>query len=704
MHDRDSAQLPRTPPATQIHSQQLPQSVTSQQDQPMSSPRTPQPQITSTPSVLEPPEPPKVRIKRRRPALASTSIPQDDGSSAGMSPGVPSIELSGPASHENVSQDFLAPSSASMPRVGSPPRTPLAKLQTTFNSLPEGLKTPEPWSAQSLWSKGESITRPSSTWSEISDSSASSLSSLDTFATHGESCTSPESEVTDPFTFPDYKENLMPSALPKDLRSLGKRVKKQYQGYWTSEMDEHLWLTYMTYLSDPTVTPFKTLPGMAPPLGVCHRVARRAKRHWKGSRTLLGTLSENETFASLDGTLMHRQSSVPPPGSPETLKPHALPRSFSAGARRNPGRWPHSNSGTRKRLRELCKRKPALSPHYQRLMHTRSPSPFESSSPQGHSLSSPKTSSDQSFSTRDLNVTLSTSTASSMQPGNLLSQLASSSPKTPQRINPHLKSQSLQSTFGFANDHLHREGLASLRRLASPFQEQPRRDVPSSFSGESTLRPHHMPPPQQRKHYSPIEIQHPKPLSASMKRRAQYQLGEELVSDDPELRRSFLEDVFRDPAVASGKRRVRSRGFSLGAVRNAAEASSQPSRQLSELFTPPATENSQQASSNTQQDRSPVPGNLGDAFKPPSQSQLTSAPSFANGAVRRLGSPFVPTSNVGMSNTFPRSLFPQGLDSISNLDSQRQPQVQPKPDVEMEDPFSDNNTGTMRRYHRSQDL
>ena len=683
-------QLPQTPsatrndPAAHIHHDSFPK------DDLVSVPQTPQLQICSTPPPLKPPGPLKVRIKRRRPG--AVDIPHRESSLLSI------LDRSSPplrqSDDEKEQQRFLAPPSEPAAPLATRPHTPLARLQTSFNNSSRPVQTPEPWSAQSAITKGESITRPSSTWSDISDSSASSLSSFGTFATQAENCTSPGGElVSDPFTHSESQSVLMPSAIPKNPHQVERRFRKDISAQWSPEMDEHLWLTYMKYLSDPMVTPFKTLPGTAPPLGVCHRVARRAKRNWKASRALLGTVTENETssFASLDDIIMHRQSSAPVDSSPATIKPLAIPRSSSAGARWNPNRWPHSGSATRKRLRELCKHKPTLSPHYQRLMHSRSPSPFESSSSHGQSLSSPRAaSSHSSFSTRDLNMTLSTSTASTMQPGNPLSQLASSDPTTPQRTNMHVKSQSLQSTFGVANDRQHQEGLASLRRLASPFQEQPRRDPKPSSEGQSSLQPPQMNDFQSHKSASPLEIKHPKPMSASMKRRAQYQLGEEPPADDLELRRGFLEDIFRDPAVASGKRRVRSRCFSLGAVRNASSNPAQNPTQLNELFTPPVTEDNTQVSSASHQ-RSCLPAiNLGDVFQPSAPSQHARTPTLAAVAGRRLGSPFVPTASVAQSNTFPRSLFPHGLDSISNLDSQRQHEP-PKPDVDMDDPFGSDN-------------
>ncbi|KAL9048963.1 MAG: hypothetical protein Q9162_007461 [Coniocarpon cinnabarinum] len=708
----------------------MPSVSSSPQDESMSTPRTPQPQTSSTPDLTRPPEPPKVRIKRRRPTLMSHVISHEQLSSSYRTP---SIELSVP---ESTGTNPPTTSAPDLPETHmlvtseTAPITPLSKLQTSMSYFSDGLKTPEPWSAHSQWSKGESITRPSSTWSELSDSSASSVSSFGTTETVGESIISPNSELLDPFTPSDVKSELMPSAIPKDVQVQGRRLKKYADAEWTLELDEHLWLSYMTYLSDPVNTPFKTLPGIAPPLGVCHRVARRAKKNWKGPRSTLSALSENSSasFASIDATL-HEPSNTSA-DSPDTIKAPVPGRSLSAGARRHPAKWPFSNSATRKRLRELCKHKPALSPHYQRLMHSRSPSPFESSSSQTQGISSPREADSEqtAFSTRHMNTMLTTSTATSMQPGNPLSQLSSSQPRTPQRSNPHVKSSSMQSTFGVNNQQQHQEGLASLRQLASPFQEKSHNGTNASHTAsnhndEPTLRPFRSlqasrAVPPQRRQASPLEIHQPRPMTASMKRRAQYQLGEELLSDNPELRQSFLEDVFRDPATASGKRRVRSRGFSLGAVRNNSNESRQSSRQLSELFTPPSTTDPQQASSSAQAPREqPIqehgPPKLGTPFQPHASQQMP-APTFGNDAARRLGSPFAPMSNVGMSNTFPRSLFPQGLGSIAKLDSQREQQEQARADVEMTDPFTDDqalagafgclaksNSGTIRRYRKA---
>jgi len=619
----------------------------------------------------EPPIHSRLRIRRRRPFNTHFSdfdgrppLPTIDTSRwSHASPIVPSSEAHG---------GFLASfSSASLGHRIFSLKTPLAQITTAFAELPA--KTEE-WSLATS-QKGKSISRPASTWSETSDSSASSLSSSDTFLTYGESCTSPESDSTDPFIFAEARRKppLLSSPMPLHLQRPSKRPKLHTTVKWTVDMEEHLWMTYMTYLADPTVTPFKMLPGTAPPLGVCHRVARAAKRSWKGPRITLESIAEDQQshrFGNIDTLVMRRESSVPldmmrGADSPDTIRPDPVFRSHSSNelSRKPFIKWPRSESFTRRQLRILCKRKPTLSPHYQRMMQTRSPSPFDSSSSRSRPRSSRFTSSpprrdfDFSFSTRNLNVSLATSTANSMQLGCPLSQLASEeltphrndndwSTQPASRTTTHHKSQSLQLGLGLGSNEVN-----DFRRLASPFQEIPKNrnwlamaeSIPQAQRDYETIS---SAPP---KPGPPTEIHAPRPLSGSMKRRAQYQLGEELLSDDTDTRRNFLEDLFRD-SDSNGKMRVRSRGFSMGAM-----SQGPPPRPLAELFSPPS------AHETSNLENFHIAG-MESNILPPSHGD------YAN----RLGSPFAPTfANSGFSNTFPRSLFPQGLDSIAAFEQQR---------------------------------
>ncbi|KAI9653456.1 MAG: hypothetical protein M1831_006004 [Alyxoria varia] len=675
----------QTPPIASQQAATLPASFTFHRFQ--APPKTPEMPQTTTPEPPSAPGPPKVRIKRRsHPGLKANPDLREFASSEENL--LPSIELSEainePAASDGTTppqDDLLAPSSSPastvIRRFVSPPRTPLAQV---FSPGDDGVDwshfTPAP-----RRNKGHSVARPLSPWSELSDSSGDSSDSLDTYPSYGGSCTSPESDAADPFTFTQRKQ--APSPSPKQM--CFKNERKRLKLKWTDEMDEHLWRTYMAYLADPRNTPFKTLPGAPPPLGVCHRVTRIAKKTWKTPRTTLQTVAEDgaSSFASLDGTLAASKSSPAGPFGtpPATVKPGSSVSRSSGSAQKPSATWFKSASATRRRLRYLCKRRPSLSPHYQRLLRSRSPSPIEPSSQPQPSSSMGMTDS-TSFATRDLNVNLAASTASSMQPGGPLARLTmegyESRNKTPTRLGQHQKSQSLQR-LGVGMQTPVRQQNAG---LSSPF-EWYRSDQPAPGEPRTV-------------HAAPVELHHPKPLSSSMKRRAAYALGEEMLSDDPDARRNALEDMFNESGgIGNGKRRVRSRGFSTGAVNQSGTSS----RHISQVFDPPGypmphidpEPESPQSSAHFASQMQPEGSNPA-----PSQTWHAAPPAFDPS--RTLGSPFAPratSGTFGLSNTFPRSLFPEGLDSISSLDQQRQGNDHGvHGDHDDDDPFSDPS-----RYH-----
>ena len=325
----------------------------------------------------------------------------------------------------------------------------------------------------------------------------------------------------------------------------------------------------MTYLQDPTVTPFKALPSTVPPNGVCHRVARMARKTWKGPRV--------SRHISARGAAQFGRC-----GTPDTIRP-AKSGSNTPIARpsRTYLRYP-TEKQCRKRLRDLAKQKPTLSAHYQRLLR-RSPSPLQSSPPpepetapeaqhvpeaqqmleppkavESNLLSSPFTqdSSAFSFSTRDMNVSLATSTATSMQMGNPLSQLANNlTPRPPQsswtkaRSPAHQKSQSLHIGLGL--------GLENV--LGSPFN--PKAEVTQESAKHHNAQTWHpSSAAQQPRLGSPFQLHAPRPKSRVFKRRA---LQNSFEHQPRNRGNSFVDDIFGAPAESS-HRRVRSRGFSLG--------------------------------------------------------------------------------------------------------------------------------------------
>jgi len=577
-------------------------------------PRTPEPESRDQ-ATPEPPEAPhqRLRIKRRRQPYPTVALepPSDIPLPTIETPDLPSEPFRYvPEPTPEPLEGYLAPTS--LRNLISPPKTPIGQIRA-----PIGIDQVQgDWDMSDLRMRGESIVRPLSACSGMSDSSVSSRGSLASFPSFGGSCTSPESDAPEPFKFPCPQS---PTAMLFSPQLQEQSPPMQYikrKIVWTQEMDDHLLYTYMKLSQDPLITPFKSLPGTAPPLGICSQVAREARRTWKPSRpantrscsstTITGA---SEAFDSLHSCL--RSGSETPTG-PSTAK-STVP-------------WPAKNKEGRKRLRELCKRKPSLSAHYSRLMKMRSPSPFASSSsgpaeaPQANNLSS-------SVSTRDLQISLATSAASTMQPGNPLSQLASEgSSRTSRagsplaqpsgRLSAHQKSQSLHIATGIGSYHRH----SAPRQLASPFVARPMYSSLRSHAAPSESRPNDHPLPKLL--HSQSELRAPMPMPRSFKRRALHHI----LRDDDESK-NYLKQLFGDPAETSD-RRVRDRGFSLGDMGTGA-------RRLASVFVPPQIDE-------------PMQTEPTDA--PTLNTSLLAQPAAEN--IPRLRSPFSPKGN--QFNTFPR--------------------------------------------------
>lgn len=630
-------------------------------------PKTPEPE--SQPETREPPPPPRqtLRIRRRRGVLPTYTLP-DSGSDFSKDVPIPTIETSD-ASCEGPSglgimqppaqpvEGLLTPN-PSYVRAVTPPRTPVSQLSAGFPSELEGLRE---WQSPRPNVEVDFISRPSSSCSGVSDSSISSRESMESFPSFGGSCTSPESDIADPFIKAPISRASAPaceSPLQRYRSGAPKRIKISNETQWTEEMDNHLWMTYMKYLQDPTVTPFKMLPGTAPPLGICHRVVREARRTWKGPRVY---------SAQVPAAVPQRRLQLSRSGSPDTIKGGKSGSTTpTASEMRKPyAKWPSSNSGTRRRLRELCKRKPSLSAHYQRLLRCRSPSPLVSSPhaasrSRSQRLTSPLGMSDglSSFSTRDMNLSLATSTSVTMQVGNPLSQLASepssraddwfSQPVA--RINAHQKSQSLHIGLGISSSLRSGRGVNA---LGSPFRESSRRTaVDAGFDqgyGAPSFHASRLDPP--------LELHSPMPLSRSFKRRALTRLKGSRGGD--EGRQNLLQELFGAPAESS-HRRVRSRGFSLGDMGDGG-------RRLSSLFTPPDAMDQTEAEVDVhepQPEPQPQPQEV-PILDIPDDIHCMEAPE----PDRRLGSPFGGRStNVHFSNTFPRNFTPYAFESAASFE------------------------------------
>ncbi|CUS12185.1 unnamed protein product [Tuber aestivum] len=319
-------------------------------------------------------------------------------------------------------------------RFVSPPRTPLPKLFTSLT--PRAIRQWE--AAEGAGNTAATISRPESACSNYSSSSDSSLDSLTTFTTAGGSCTSPETEAS---FFADEPEKETVHLKPTDAPRWSSKVQdgtgekdgasqiRVRRTKWSEEMDNHLWRTYIIYQQDPKITPFYVLPGQVPPLGVCCKVARETKRSWKVAKM---------------GDGWKGVPSTPRPKRKSRVSGYKTASDTAATGNRgdilrktSPYSWPASEASTRRRLRELCRDSygPSINPHREyrqqrrttstpRLLpprsSTASPSPL-------NSATSDRLGSRDSFlfSTRSIALSLTTSTASTMNPNGLLAAIAS---------------------------------------------------------------------------------------------------------------------------------------------------------------------------------------------------------------------------------------------------------------------------------------
>ncbi|KAF2661751.1 hypothetical protein K491DRAFT_700808 [Lophiostoma macrostomum CBS 122681] len=557
-------------------------------------PRTPEPEPQL--EELQPPPPPRAALKVRRRRTTAVNAYHALEAFADDMP-IPTIEA--PQLHSDAStdlptlpsaldSDYLSPV-VTFSRMLSPPKTPVSQMRV------RDFEDPQTWDDMDQASQSETSSRPTSS-SGFSDSSVSSRGSLESFPSLGGSCTSPEEDMTDPFMFFSPETKYLQLTSPLAAHQLRPVKKLKLRATFNEEMDRHLWMTYMTYLQDPTVTPFKALPSTVPPNGVCHRVARMARKTWKGPRTpasfSIGRLGSQFTSRS---------------GTPDTIKPiksgSSTPVPGSSGSY---ARYP-SEKQCRKRLRDLAKAKPSLSAHYHRLLHHRSPSPFQS-----------------------IVFTI-----------------------------PSKAKELLDSRFEYLFGHQH----CSLHAIWQPsFTIGKRRDAAivrlrlvqriSSMVGSSFARMSEMTDVSINQHNSqtwhalsahpprlgsPLQLHAPRPISRPFKRRALHNFEEQARNRGD----SFVDRLFGAPAESS-HRRVRSRGFSLGDMMDGA-------RRLPLSTTSPAE-------FNPFADRS-------DVMQPTEDSHGT--PETAHGeAIVRLGSPFAGKPN----NTFPRAATSYGFEPPASFE------------------------------------
>ncbi|KKZ67849.1 hypothetical protein EMCG_06478 [[Emmonsia] crescens] len=571
-------------------------------------PRTPE---QATKEITIPPPPhhsscrfrrPRLTMENQRELFCSPDIP------------LPSIELSHDPS-ASVASIFdmaatqpIADNALQVPPRGRvDPRTPPAQIRGT------------PVDERPCWTYGDtadcgaSIQRPSSACSNFSDSSAASSTSYTSHPSIGGSCTSPESEIQDPFFWyptTSCKQELETPSKPSNVQEKPDSIAAATGPRWTAEMDSHLWNTYQIYLQDPRITPFKMVPGSLPPLGVSHRVAREARRTWSRAKNrhknsplvvvtpipvpviyadeLGGNGKQQQQQATDDSAI--RSGSTTPTARIAQSKPT----------------WPRSDSSTRRRLKDLCKRKFSIAPHYQRLLQSRSPSPFLETFPESTARTPLQLGTSHrkaaSFATRDLGVSLVSSSLPTQvaELGPPMKNLDNSTENNwfnnisgeheqPSSSQHHNSDPSSLDHYNYYHHHSNATRALSnpIPRLGSPFMyhtwgpDSSRRRLRSITPASSQC---------ETIHTTSLKIRSPggriDPLGNAHKRRALHQLEDELDSSGSSLQRPFP-DLIRQTRYndVPGQRRVRvrSRGVTTGAIGGGSRG-----RLDQLLFTPPA--------------------------------------------------------------------------------------------------------------------
>lgn len=608
-------------------------------------PKTPEPPSRAQLQPLSPPRGPRLRVKRRNVSQVSGPTEQFLASVAAADVPLPTIEIPqtaedvdmiDPFATSHLALGFLAPQSSYNDRAS--PRTPAPQLVASTDEVSSQRR------AWYMTTPDDGMARPSSSLSNPSDWSDDSYFSGGRISRPSEdsTCTSPDDDLVDPFiTFSKGKgkeasiENN--STSPRSNVLNGQlRSKTRNDAPWSKEMSEHLWQTYQVYLQDPTVTPFRIGASAVPPEGVIHRVAREAKRSWKGPKADAGrplerrrvlTLTNDSSMvsegaSSPDTTTTSKSGSITPTGE-------AVPKVYI--------QWQHSSAATRNHLRELCKRKDSLSVQKHRHLQSRSPTPFSQSRMWSRDrLRSVTPPAQRVFSTKEIAISLASSSSISMQPNGPLAKL--SEPSGPS--NEPLQSENIkQDGEPGLSSSIYVDTELPSRRLRSPFSSRTYGPSASSnffstFTGTSTQDNLSVSGPRLR---SPLRFNQARSLNGTQKRRARHALEEELSPGGAVVLPSIPDNQLFSGSLENGHRRVRIRGFSLGdaASRNG----------ISGLFREHTDGSPSLLTQDNTMTNSPTP--------PRQVTPLLPSVEFSQS---RLGSPF---SEVGMSNTFPRRLFPQ---------------------------------------------
>ncbi|ORY62274.1 uncharacterized protein BCR38DRAFT_316932, partial [Pseudomassariella vexata] len=358
-------------------------------------PRTPEPSAPGD-EAQQPSAPrPRLRLKRRNVSTHLNAPTQQFlASVAAADVPIPSVEEPSIADEDMIDtfpeihlQDYDGMDMYQHLRARhfSPPKTPAVDLGSSLSTTKYPNWSIDSWSDSDMESSPEyESSRPSTAFST---QTSASLFSQYSHASDDGDCASPELNGGD-FFKPDFRND--EEHIPRE---------KTRRAPWTKAMNTHLWSTYLLYLQDPRVTPVRLGKSCIPPDGVCARVAREAKRSWKGAKA---------------PTAGNKSGSCTP--TAESSKPFV--------------QWPHTCAATRAHLRELCKLK-ASSKSGRSAYMSQSPTPFNNAAHRRWNRRSTPARSPSVFSAQGMAMSLTLSTSEVMQPQGPLAQLSRSQPDPP---------------------------------------------------------------------------------------------------------------------------------------------------------------------------------------------------------------------------------------------------------------------------------
>lgn len=530
-------------------------------------PRTPE-ASTLQGELKEPPAPavPRLRVKRRTGSQIALPTEQFLASVAAADIALPTIEIVQSLDDENMVDQafignrlagFLSPDASD--REASPPKTPIHQGSMEAETPSGHYRN---WYMDSATPE-DGINRPSSALSDPSDWSDDSYFSRISRPSEDGDCTTPESDG-DPFgSFSKGKGSHVRNATSFTGRSNSRRAT-----VWSKDMTNHLWQTYQVYLQDPTVTPFRIGASEVPPEGVIYRVAREAKRSWKGPKAAPTRLESRKRVSSMavDASPYNIES----PQSPDTVT-GSKSGSITPTAEKVYNTyipWQHSGGATRHHLRNLCRRKNSASVQRHRHLQEPTPTPFTndrlSNKTRQRTLSM---TTECSFATEDIALALATSSSQSMQPHAPLAKLSGSSAVSDARTFT-TEITDVRYTLGLGISY-HAEIQT---RLGSPFGARtygPSSSKPHGHFSESSapLAQPHVVSGSAPRLRSPVRFHQSRSLNCTQKRRAHHAFGEEFRTNEAVARPSILDHQLFDCSFDNQRRvrsRGRSRGFSVG--------------------------------------------------------------------------------------------------------------------------------------------